>query len=36
MQEFVTSSVGSWFVAGSIVMQAVGIFWMDLISKPRF
>ena len=35
MQEFVTSSVGSWFVAGSIVMQAVGIFWMDLISKPR-
>ncbi len=36
MQEFVNSSVGSWFVAGSIVMQAVGIFWMDLISKPRF
>lgn len=36
MQEFVQSSVGSWFVAGSIVMQAVGIFWMDLISKPRF
>lgn len=36
MQEFVNSSVGSWFVAGSIVMQAVGIFWMDIISKPRF
>ena len=36
MQEFVTSSVGSWFVAGSIALQAVGIFWMDIISKPRF
>ena len=36
MREFVTSSVGSWFVAGSIILQAVGIFWMNLISKPRF
>jgi len=36
MREFVTSSVGSWFVAGSIIMQAVGIVWMNLISKPRF
>ncbi|MDX1926559.1 MAG: type II secretion system F family protein [Pirellulaceae bacterium] len=36
MQDFVNSSVGSWFIAGSIVMQAVGIFWMDVISKPRF
>lgn len=36
MQEFVTSTVGSWFVAGSIIMQAVGIVWMNLISKPRF
>jgi tight adherence protein B len=36
MQDFVNSSVGSWFIAGSIVMQAVGIFWMDIISKPRF
>lgn len=36
MQEFVTSSVGSWFVAGSVIMQAVGIVWMNLISKPRF
>lgn len=36
MREFVTSSVGSWFVAGSIILQAVGIAWMNLISKPRF
>lgn len=36
MREFVTSSVGSWFVAGSIMLQAVGIFWMDVISKPKF
>jgi len=36
MREFVTSTVGSWFVAGSIIMQAVGIAWMNLISKPRF
>jgi tight adherence protein B len=36
MQEFVTSTVGSWFVAGSIILQAVGIAWMNIISKPRF
>ncbi len=36
MEEFVTSTVGSWFVAGSIIAQAVGIVWMNLISKPRF
>jgi len=36
MREFVTSAVGSWFVAGSIIMQAVGIVWMNLISKPKF
>jgi len=36
MEEFVRSSVGSWFVAGSVVLQAAGIVWMNLISKPRF
>jgi tight adherence protein B len=36
MEEFVRSSVGSWFVAGSVILQAVGIVWMSLISKPRF
>lgn len=36
MVEFVMSTVGSWFIAGSIMMQAVGIAWMNFISKPRF
>lgn len=36
MREFVTTTVGSWFVAGSIILQAVGIVWMNLISKPKF
>lgn len=36
MEEFVRSSTGSWFVAGSVVLQAVGIAWMNFISKPRF
>jgi len=36
MEEFVRSSVGSWFVAGSVILQAVGIVWMNLISKPKF
>lgn len=36
MREFVTSTVGSWAVAMSIMMQAVGIVWMNLISKPKF
>lgn len=36
MVEFVTSTVGSWFIAGSIIMQAVGIGWMNFISKPKF
>jgi Flp pilus assembly protein TadB len=36
MEEFVRSSIGSWFVAGSVILQAVGIVWMNLISKARF
>jgi len=36
MEEFVTSSVGSWFVAGSVILQAVGIVWMNIISKAKF
>ena len=36
MREFVTSSIGSFFVAGSVLLQAVGIAWMNLISKPKF
>lgn len=36
MREFVTSTIGSYFVAGAALLQAVGIAWMNLISKPRF
>ena len=36
MVEFMTSTVGSWFIAGSIIMQAVGIAWMNFISRPKF
>lgn len=36
MVEFVTSTVGSWFIAGSIILQATGIAWMNFISKPKF
>ena len=36
MHEFVTSTVGGWFVAGSVVLQAVGIVWMNWISTPRY
>ncbi len=36
MADFVTSTVGSWLIAVSVVLQAAGITWMNLISKPRF
>jgi Flp pilus assembly protein TadB len=36
MEEFVRSSIGSWFVAGSVILQAVGIVWMNFISKAKF
>ncbi len=36
MAEFVTSTVGSWLVAASVVLQAAGITWMNWISQPRF
>jgi tight adherence protein B len=36
MVEFVTSTLGSWFVAGSVILQSVGIVWMNFISKARF
>ena len=36
MADFVTSSLGRWFVAGSMILQAFGIAWMNWISKPRF
>ena len=36
MGEFLRSTVGSWFVAGSVLLQSVGIAWMNWISKPKF
>jgi len=36
MEEFVSTSVGSSFVVGSILLQAVGIIWMSWMSKPKF
>lgn len=36
MEEFVSTSVGSSFVVGSILLQAVGIVWMSWMSKPKF
>jgi Flp pilus assembly protein TadB len=36
MAEFLSTSIGSFFVATSMVLQALGIVWMARISKPRF
>ncbi len=36
MRDFVTSAIGSWAVSGSIILQAAGIVWMNLISRPKF
>lgn len=36
MYDFVNSSIGSWFVAASVILQGLGIYWMDWISKPKF
>ena len=34
MKEFATSSIGSAAIAATIILQAVGIVWMNAISKP--
>jgi tight adherence protein B len=36
MQAFVRTEIGSYFVAGSMVLQCAGIVWMNWISKARF
>lgn len=36
MTAFLRSDMGSWFVAGSMLLQAAGLVWMNWISKPRF
>lgn len=35
MEDFVSSSIGSAAIAITIVMQAIGIVWMNAISKPK-
>ncbi|MDA1017312.1 MAG: type II secretion system F family protein [Planctomycetota bacterium] len=36
MTDFLETTVASWLVAGSIILQAVGIVWMSTISRARF
>lgn len=36
MTAFVRTQIGSYFVAGSMVLQCLGIVWMNWISKARF
>lgn len=35
MQEFASSSIGSAAIAATIILQAVGIVWMNVISRPK-
>lgn len=35
MEEFVSNSIGSAAIAATIVLQAIGITWMNAISKPK-
>ena len=35
MEEFATNSIGSAAIAVTIVLQAIGIVWMNAISKPK-
>ncbi|MFM8477475.1 MAG: type II secretion system F family protein [Planctomycetaceae bacterium] len=36
MSEFVNSTLGSWGIAATTILQAFGIVWMNVISRPRF
>jgi Flp pilus assembly protein TadB len=36
MVAFLRSSIAQWFVAGSMILQAIGIAWMGQISRMRF
>ena len=36
MQEFLATTIGQWAVAGTILLQAVGLVWMSLISRMKF
>jgi len=36
MREFLATSIGGYFAAGSMLLQAVGIVWMSYISRMKF
>jgi tight adherence protein B len=36
MYEFLSTTLGQWAVAASILLQAVGLVWMSVISRMRF
>jgi len=36
MKEFLSTSIGSFFAAGSMLLQAAGIVWMSYISRMKF
>ncbi|MFM7037591.1 MAG: type II secretion system F family protein [Planctomycetaceae bacterium] len=36
MSDFVSSTLGSWCIAATTILQAFGIVWMNVISRPRF
>jgi len=36
MREFLTSQTAAWFVAGTMLMQALGILWMASIARMKF
>lgn len=36
MSDFVNSTLGSWCIAATTILQAFGIVWMNVISRPRF
>ncbi len=36
MHEFLTTTVGQWSIAGTILLQAVGMVWMSVISRMKF
>ena len=36
MEQFLATKIGQWAVAGSVLLQAVGLVWMSAISRMKF
>ncbi|MEM7810815.1 MAG: type II secretion system F family protein [Planctomycetota bacterium] len=36
MEAFLFSETAAWFIAGSLLLQALGVFWMSRLATPRF